>query len=132
MTEFPAERAIQEAIARGAFDDLPGAGKPLHLTASYDPDWWAKDLLRREGISSGALVSSTIALRREADGFPESLADLATEEAVRAVLADFNARVEADWRQPGIGKGAPVVARRVDVEEMVLAWASLKRGSVGT
>lgn len=127
MTEFPAERAIEEAIARGAFDDLPGAGKPLHLTGSYDPEWWAKDLLRREGIAGSSLVPSTIALRREADGFPESLRELATEQAVRAVLDDFNARVRADWRRPGIGRGVPVVARTVDVEEMVEGWRALRR-----
>ncbi len=128
MSESPAERAIQDAIARGVFDDLPGAGKPLRLTGSYDPEWWAKDLLQREGIEGSSLVPSTIALRREADAFPESLRELATEQAVRAVLDDFNDRVRADWRRPGIGRGAPVVARTVDVEEMVEAWSSLRRG----
>jgi hypothetical protein len=31
MLDFLAERAIQEAIARGELDDLPGAGRPLEL-----------------------------------------------------------------------------------------------------
>jgi Domain of unknown function (DUF1992) len=31
MLEFLAERVIQEAIARGELDDLPGAGRPLEL-----------------------------------------------------------------------------------------------------
>jgi len=32
MLDFLAERVIQEAIARGELDDLPGAGRPLDLT----------------------------------------------------------------------------------------------------
>ncbi|MNC88216.1 hypothetical protein D3C83_40090 [compost metagenome] len=31
MLDFLAEKAIQEAIARGELDDLPGAGRPLEL-----------------------------------------------------------------------------------------------------
>lgn len=125
----PAERAIREAIGRGDFDNLPGAGKPLPLRHSGDPDWWLKDLVQREGIGADGLPgSSAIALRREADGFPQSLVDLADEEAVRTVLADFNARVEADWRRPGVGRGSPVVARRVDIDAMVIGWRRLRSG----
>ena len=31
MLDFIAEKAIQDAIARGELDDLPGAGRPLEL-----------------------------------------------------------------------------------------------------
>jgi hypothetical protein len=31
MLDFIAERVIQEAIARGELDDLPGTGRPLEL-----------------------------------------------------------------------------------------------------
>ncbi len=120
--ETPLDRAIREATERGAFDNLPGAGKPLPLRGSGDPDWWLKDLMAREGISGSEVLPPALALRREADGFPESLAELPTEDAVRAVLMDFNARVEADWRRPTVGRGDPVVARRIDVEVMVEAW----------
>ena len=121
--ESPVDRAIREAAERGEFDDLPGAGKPLQLRRSGDPDWWLKDLVEREGISVGGAVS----LRREADSFPESLADLPTEQAVRAVLEDFNQRVKDDWRRPGVGKGSPVVARLVDVDDVVQQWHRMCR-----
>ncbi|MCA0329943.1 MAG: DUF1992 domain-containing protein [Actinobacteria bacterium] len=121
--ESPVDRAIREAAERGEFDDLPGAGKPLQLRRSGDPDWWLKDLVEREGISVGGAVS----LRREADSFPESLADLPTEQAVRAVLEDFNQRVKDDWRRPGVGKGSPVVARLVDVDDVVQQWHRMRR-----
>ena len=121
--ETPLDRAIREATERGEFDDLPGAGKPLRMRNSGDPDWWLKQLAEREQISPDLTVS----LRREADGFPESLLDLPTEEAVRAVLEDFNDRVKADWRRPRTGPSSPIVARTVDVDALVAQWHELRR-----
>ena len=121
--ETPVDRAIREATERGEFDDRPGAGKPLRMRNSGDPDWWLKQLAEREQISPDLTVS----LRREADGFPESLLDLPTEEAVRAVLEDFNDRVKADWRRPRTGPSSPIVARTVDVDALVAQWHELRR-----
>jgi len=42
------DRQIREAMERGAFDNLPGAGKPLHLDP--DPDWWAKAKIADENL----------------------------------------------------------------------------------
>jgi hypothetical protein len=42
------------------------------------------------------------------------------------VLDDFNERVRADWRRPGVGKGTPVIARPVDVDQMVERWKALR------
>jgi hypothetical protein len=120
------EAQIRAAQARGDFDDLPGKGKPLELPEVHDPNWWIKSYVRREGIDTSALVHPTIALRREADTFPESLAGLTTEEQVRAVLEDFNRRVVAEWRRPVTGPSLPVVARQVAVEPMVERWRTLR------
>ena len=47
-----AERRIREAIATGAFDDLPGAGRPIRgIDEPYDPLWWVKGWLRRERLA---------------------------------------------------------------------------------
>lgn len=121
--ETPIDRAIREATERGEFDNLSGAGKPLNLRRVGDPDWWLKDLVEREQISPDLTVS----LRREADSFPESLLDLPTEEAVRAVLDDFNERVKADWMRPRVGPSSPIVARKVDVDAVVDQWHELRR-----
>jgi hypothetical protein len=120
------EAQIRAAQARGDFDDLPGKGKPLLLPEVHDPDWWVKSYVRREGIDTSALVHPTIALRREADTFPESLAELTTEEQVRAVLEDFNRRVVAEWRRTLTGPSLPVVARQVAVEAMIDRWRALR------
>jgi hypothetical protein len=121
-----AEEQIRAAQARGEFDELRGAGKPLNLDDISDPNWWVKSLVRREKIDAAALVHPTIALRREADTFPESLADLTREDQVRAVLQDFNDRVKAEWRRPAVGPSLPVVARPVAVETMMQRWRELR------
>src|SRR4051794_41634784 len=43
---------IRVAQEQGAFDNLPGAGKPLpdHGQA-FDPMWWVKQLVKREQLS---------------------------------------------------------------------------------
>ncbi len=47
-----ADRRIREAMDRGEFDDLPGKGLPIpDLEEGYDPDWWAKKWVEREGLS---------------------------------------------------------------------------------
>ncbi len=120
------EKKIRDAQARGKFDNLPGAGKPLKLGNIHDPDWWVKGLIEREQIDPSELVHPTLALRREADSFPEALVGLRTEDQVRAVLQDFNERVRAEWRRPQIGPSFPVVARLVRVEETVAAWRELR------
>jgi hypothetical protein len=46
-----AERRIREAMSRGDFDDLPGAGKPLPGAGEpYDPLWWVRAWIERERL----------------------------------------------------------------------------------
>ena len=46
------ETAIQQAIRRGEFDDLPGAGKPLEgLVDHHDPDWWIRRKIQSEQLT---------------------------------------------------------------------------------
>ena len=52
--ESYADRQIREAIERGEFDDLPGAGRPLKDGDVYDPAWWAKGLVLRERVRDRA------------------------------------------------------------------------------
>lgn len=69
------ERQIREATERGEFDDLPGAGRPLRGIESSDPDWWVKGMMAREGLDSSDALPPVLQLRREAAGYPQSLAD---------------------------------------------------------
>ena len=47
------ERRIREAAERGEFDDLPGSGEPLAvLDEPYEPNWWVKRWIEREGLGA--------------------------------------------------------------------------------
>src|SRR5215471_7365332 len=55
---------IRDAMARGEFDNLPGAGKPIEgLDGTYDPEWWVKGLIKRERLTG--LGPPAILLRTE-------------------------------------------------------------------
>ncbi len=120
------ERQIREAQERGEFDNLPGSGKPLPDLRTDDPDWWVKRMIKREQLDMTGALPTVLALRREAEGFPESLLDLASEQSVRIVLEDFNRRVKLDRLRPAVGHLPPVLAHTVDVDEMVQQWATLR------
>lgn len=48
-----AEHKIQAAIEAGEFADLPGLGRPCRLIDEpYDPHWWIRRKLAREGLLS--------------------------------------------------------------------------------
>lgn len=120
------DRQIREAIDRGEFDDLPGAGKPLRGLDNRDPDWWVKQMMEREGLSAADALPPVFQLRREHATFPESLVEVATEEDVREILRDYNTRVLAELRRPTFGKASPPLAPRADVEELVAQWRRLR------
>ncbi|WP_238146724.1 DUF1992 domain-containing protein [Ornithinimicrobium murale] len=117
---------IEQAQRRGDFDNLPGAGKPLKNLDQDDPDWWVKGLIEREKLDMSSALPTVMALRQERRGFPESLAGISDEVAVRERLEDYNARVLADRRKPVMGPTSPAVAGRVDVEDMVEQWRGLR------
>lgn len=113
------EIAIQQAMRRGEFEDLPGAGRPIPgLDRAHDPDWWIRRKIEREGLTG--LGPPALTLRTEARELPARLDSLSSESAVRELLEDFNARVVAARRQ--LQGGPPVVTQTRDVEADVTAW----------
>ena len=109
---------VQEAMRRGEFDDLPGAGKPLDLPDKHDPDWWVKQLIEREKITG--IAPPAIGLRKEDAELDAVLDREATADGVRRVVTDFNARIVEARRQ--LTGGPPVVTPTRDVEAEVTAW----------
>jgi hypothetical protein len=115
---------ISRSIERGDFDGLAGAGKPLPRQSVADDAYeWAVAKARREGVDTAAMLPPGLALRRERDELPARVARLATEDDVRAMALDFNARVEAFWRRPAESRWSPVPGL-ADVEALVAGWAS--------
>lgn len=113
------EVAIQQAIRRGDFDDLPGAGKPLaNLHEAYDPDWWIRRKIEREKISG--LGPPALTLRTENRALDARLDGVHSENEVREILGDFNHRVIEARRQ--LLGGPPVVTPTRDVDDEVRRW----------
>ena len=111
---------VREAMARGEFDNLPGAGKPIPgIDGPHDPDWWLKSLIERERITG--VLPPALALRTENDVLDEVLDNEATEDGVRRALEDFNARIVDARRQ--LTGGPPVVTPLRDIDHEVAAWS---------
>lgn len=114
------ETAIQQAIRRGDFDDLPGAGKPIPgLGSTIDPDWWLRRKIERERLTG--LGPPALTLRTEYAELTERLDEVDSADRVREYLEDFNRRVIEARRQ--LLGGPPVITPTVDVEEWVGEWA---------
>ncbi|RQP11611.1 MAG: DUF1992 domain-containing protein [Microbacteriaceae bacterium] len=117
-----AEVAVQQAMRRGDFEDLPGMGKPLPGIGGdrpHDPDWWLRRKIEREQLRG--LGPAAYTLRTEDAGLDARLDELAREADVRAVLEDFNHRVVEARRQ--LLGGPPVITQPRDVDAEVAAWA---------
>jgi hypothetical protein len=113
------ENAIQQAIRRGEFDDLPGAGKPIPgLSESHDPDWWIRRKIESEQLTG--LGPPALRLRVENAELDAHLDALSAEADVRDALEDFNRRIVEARRQ--LLGGPPVVTPTRDVDAEVAAW----------
>jgi hypothetical protein len=114
-----ADLQVRQAMARGDFDNLPGAGKPLRgIGATHDPEWWVKGLIEREKITG--VGPPALALRKEDAELDARLDRETTATAVRRVVEDFNARIVEARRQ--LLGGPPVITPLRDVEREVAAW----------
>lgn len=120
--ESALDRTIREAAERGAFDNLPGAGKPLPgIDGPDDEMWWVRRYVEREGISRDMLLPPSIQLRKELDRLPETLRALRREDAVRDAVRELNLRVVEHLRHP---VGPPVRIGRIDTDAAVARWRS--------
>ena len=109
---------IQEAMRRGDFDNLPGAGKPIEgLGETHDPDWWLKKLVEREKIS---VLPPALQLRKDDAELDAQLDRHTAESEVRRIVEEFNARVMRARYTPV--DGPPLITMPRDVESEVDSW----------
>ena len=113
---------ISQAVARGEFDGLPGAGKPLASSAldgtSYE---WVVAKARKENLDLFGMLPPGLALRKEREDLPRRAEQLTSAAEVRALGEDYNARAQAFWRRPQESRWSPVPGL-CDVEELVAGW----------
>lgn len=117
------DRQIREGMERGEFDGLPGHGKPLRdVDRPRDEMWWVKDKLRREEAS---YLPPTLALRKQVEDARAAIAASVSEDEVRRIVADVNARiVEVNSR---VTAGPPSTLAPLDPERTVERWRAGRR-----
>jgi len=109
---------VRQAIERGDFDNLPGAGQPIRdLGTEHDPEWWVKRLVERERI---AVLPPSITLRKEDAELDDRLDGLTSETDVRREVEDFNERVIR--ARYSLAEGPPLITMPRDVEATLAAW----------
>ena len=116
------DQQIAEAQERGAFDNLPGAGKPIPRGGGTDA--WLRGYLRREGVSADELLPTPLRLRKEMERLAGTLEELGSEQEVREVVKGLNRRI-VEWRR--IPSGPPMFLRLVDEDAMVTRWRDAHR-----
>src|ERR1700735_3988602 len=115
------DQQINEAAERGAFEDLPGAGKPLPKSEEDAAQAWLREYVRREGVSTEEFLPVPLKLRKESERLADAAAGLPSGEGVRGGAAEPNGANKkgaadppgpADLRPAGRSGGAgPPVAR---------------------
>ena len=112
------ESQIRVAQEQGAFDNLPGAGKPLpDHGQEYDPLWWVKQLAQREQIS---LLPPSLELLRKVERELATLDKLPDEAAVRRRVAALN--VEIARLNATVTEGPPTRLGPLDIDQVVARW----------
>jgi len=120
------DQQIYEATQRGAFDDLPGAGKPLPQHPDDDGQRWLRDYLRREGVSADELLPPPLKLRKERAWLIENVAEMDSEEEVREAVSELNHRI-AEFRR--IPVGPPIFVPLLDKDDMAGRWRAARAPS---
>ncbi|KDS93273.1 hypothetical protein DHOM_06835 [Dermabacter hominis 1368] len=122
--------AADRAAAAGVFDNLPLAGAQLELPDVHDPDWWIKSRISSGEFDREALLPAAVVLRKEHDALADTVLALASEQAVRDYVEDYNERARREngvaAREVGLRSGAGgealLFAPLTDVEEWVSHW----------
>jgi hypothetical protein len=124
--ESTADRLIREAIERGEFENLSGAGKPLrNLRRGQD---WVSEWVQREDLSG--VLPPEMALRREAERIVDTVEDEPSEARVREIVAELNRRIrEMRLRPPsGHDRGPDSFLHTVSADRIVAEWWQRRAG----
>ena len=118
------DRQIREAEGRGAFENLPGAGKPIPgLDRPYDAMWWVKAKMEREGLSA---LPPSLTLRKAAEDARKEASHARSEAEVRRILTEVNERIREALARPP--EGPPLNLAPFDIDAVVGEWHAGRRG----
>ena len=112
------EAQIRIAREEGAFDNLPGTGKPLpDHGQGFDPDWCVRKLVQREQLS---LLPPALELARKVEKELANLDKLPDEATVRRRIEALN--VEIGRLNATAVEGPPTRLAKLDVDQVVARW----------
>ena len=112
------EAQIRVAMAEGAFDNLPGAGKPIRgFGQEYDPLWWEKQLVQREQIS---VLPPALEVLRKVETELAAIEKLDDEAAVRRRVAALNAEIAKI--NATVVEGPPTRLSPLNIDRVVARW----------
>jgi hypothetical protein len=115
------DEQIRVAREQGAFDNLPGAGKPLrNLDQEYDLAVWVKQLVQREQLS---ILPPSLELLRKVEKELAAIEKLHDEATVRRRVAALN--VEIAKVNATVTEGPPTRLSTMDVDKVVARWRRL-------
>ena len=121
------EAQIRVAKEEGAFDNLPGAGKPIaNLDQAFDPLWWAKQLAQREQVS---MLPPSLELLRKVEKELAAIEKLHDEAAVRGRIAALNAEIAKV--NATVVEGPPTRLGTMNVDQVVARWRQARSVSAG-
>jgi hypothetical protein len=112
------EMQIRVAREQGAFDNLPGTGKPLpNLDHDYDLSVWVRQLVQREQLS---ILPPSLELLRKVEKELAAIEKLREEATVRRRLAALNAEIAKV--NSTVMEGPPTRLSTLDVDKVVERW----------
>ena len=112
------DEQIRVAREQGAFDNLPGAGKPLpDLDQEYDLAVWVKQLVHREQLS---ILPPSLELLRKVEKELAAIEKLHDEATVRRRVAALNAEIAKV--NATVIEGPPTRLSTLDVDKVVARW----------
>lgn len=112
------DKQIREAEERGAFDNLPGAGKPLASLREPDDElWWVNQLMKRENLVH---LPPSLQLRKDAETIIASVPNQRSETDVRRAVEGLNKRILAATRTPISGPPHRLVP--FDLDAQLIRW----------
>jgi hypothetical protein len=112
------DEQIRVAREEGAFDNLPGAGKPLpDLDQGYDLLVWVRQLVQREQLS---ILPPSLELLRKVEKELAAIDKLPDEASVRRRVAALN--VEIATLNATVLEGPPTRLSVLDVDKVVERW----------
>ena len=118
-----ADSLINRAQSEGAFDHLPGTGKPIPgLDEPYDPSWWCNKLVKREKLS---FAPGHLELKRQVEKDLELVWKLTSESKVRETIRRINARIRKA-NATNIS-GPPSTLTALNEDETIKAWIMRQR-----